>query len=621
MQVGSRDFLWFWIGAMFLLLCSARPLFAWQSQSPCPLDTLKLVNDPVVNKNAYKNAVGWKNAVYHLGNLAAYTAVGKTSYRNHSQSWASNGNWEVSLLPATCTGIANGAECALDKRYIVGQVSLTWPDGEPQPVILNFEGSTNRSTWKPLGASLCSVESSGISTDPEFFDFRDALCESLPDACARYQYIRYTACGSAPTLPNVQLYNTYNYADHQACGQSYIELAQLLPAAPLPVLAVTASANDGNVPANVLDNNLSTRWSAKGNGQWIRFDLGTSQPITHVAMAWYQGNSRRYTFDLQVSDDQSHWTTVLQGQSSGTTKSLEIINFPTVTGRYLRYVGHGNSSADKPLWNHLTEVDIYHDTRLKSITGSIDIQIERAKADDWWWIDAMFMAAPVWARLCDLYKNPAYCEKLFALYTDTKTRRNLFDEEAGLWYRDEKFIQARTASNQKVFWSRGNGWVIGALARVLQYLPANDPHRGEYLTMVQTMAAALKQVQRTDGFWNVNLADPNDPPGLSPAPETSGTALFTYALAWGVNQGFLDRATYMPVVLKAWDGMVNKAVRESDGKLLYVQGVGDNPADGQPVNASSPEQPYGIGAFLLAGSEVAKLRNVTFTTTCTAGGQ
>jgi rhamnogalacturonyl hydrolase YesR len=97
--------------------------------------------------------------------------------------------------------------------------------------------------------------------------------------------------------------------------------------------------------------------------------------------------------------------------------------------------------------------------------------------------------------------------------------------------------------------------------------------------------------------------------------------LFTYALAWGVNQGFLDRATYMPVVLKAWDGMVDKAVRESDGKLLYVQGVGDNPADGQPVNASSPEQPYGIGAFLLAGSEVAKLRNVTFTTTCTAGGQ
>jgi rhamnogalacturonyl hydrolase YesR len=135
----------------------------------------------------------------------------------------------------------------------------------------------------------------------------------------------------------------------------------------------------------------------------------------------------------------------------------------------------------------------------------------------------------------------------------------------------------------------------------LQELPANDPHRHEYLVTFQNMAAALKKVQRPDGFWNVSLADPNDFAG----PEASGTAFFTYGMAWGINNGYLDGATYRPVVAKAWNGMVTAAVHP-DGFLGYIQGVGREPASSQPVTYDTTSD-FGVGAFLLAGSELSKL--------------
>ncbi|HEY7495111.1 MAG TPA: glycoside hydrolase family 88 protein, partial [Candidatus Tectomicrobia bacterium] len=218
-----------------------------------------------------------------------------------------------------------------------------------------------------------------------------------------------------------------------------------------------------------------------------------------------------------------------------------------------------------------------------------------------------FMEAPVLSKLCDLFQDTSYCAKLYAMYNDTKTRRGLYDTTIGLWYQFAGFIRP------KILWARANGWVMAAHVRVLEHLPADDPHRNEYIATLQSMAAALKARQRADGFWNVSLPAPGTPETY-PGPETSSTALFTYAMAWGINQGYLNRNTYTPVVLKAWDGMVRDAVHPN-GKVGYVQGVGNDPSDSQPVTYESTEL-YGVGAFLLAGSEVAKLQEVNFLSAC-----
>lgn len=127
------------------------------------------------------------------------------------------------------------------------------------------------------------------------------------------------------------------------------------PAGALAISAVVASADDGNVAANTIDNNLSTRWSADGDGQWIRFDLGSSQTVGSVQVAWYKGDTRRSTFDVELSGDATAWTRVYSGSSSGTTTAREPYGFPDAAARYVRIVGHGNTANS---WNSITEVEI-----------------------------------------------------------------------------------------------------------------------------------------------------------------------------------------------------------------------------------------------------------------------
>jgi unsaturated rhamnogalacturonyl hydrolase len=239
---------------------------------------------------------------------------------------------------------------------------------------------------------------------------------------------------------------------------------------------------------------------------------------------------------------------------------------------------------------------------IADIQVSVENMVNSTKKDDWYWIDAFYMAMPVFTRLGVLNQDDRYFQKMYDLYEDTKVRRGLFNETVGLWYRDENFDPPyQTPSGKDCYWSRGNGWVFGAHARTLQHLPAGDPHRAEYISVFQAMAAALKEVQRSDGFWNVSLVDPDDFGG----PETSGTSFFTYGMAWGINHQLLDSVTYFPVVEKAWKGLVGMAVHE-DGKLGYVQQVGKEPASSQPVTYETTAD-FGVGAFLLAGSEVYKL--------------
>jgi hypothetical protein len=127
-------------------------------------------------------------------------------------------------------------------------------------------------------------------------------------------------------------------------------------AALIPVQSVTASTwQEPNVPANALDGDPDTRWSAFGDGQWIQFDLGESVLVDRVDVAWYRGTSRRFIFDLQVSANALEWQTVHSGLSSGTTIELEPYSFDAVSAQYVRIVGHGNTEI---MWNSITEVTI-----------------------------------------------------------------------------------------------------------------------------------------------------------------------------------------------------------------------------------------------------------------------
>lgn len=259
-----------------------------------------------------------------------------------------------------------------------------------------------------------------------------------------------------------------------------------------------------------------------------------------------------------------------------------------------------------------TYIDLYNidpkPERIKNIKASMDLMMKSGKFDDWTWIDALQMGMPVFAKLAVLTKDDAYYEYMYKMYMHSKMVEGggLYNAKDGLWWRDKDFVPPYKEPNGKdCYWSRGNGWVVAALVRVLEIMPENAPHRAEYLKTYHEMIKALVPLQRADGFWNVSLADPTHFGGK----ETSGTALFAYGMAWGVNMGILDKKVYTPIVTKAWNGMTKEAVQKT-GFIGYMQGTGKEPKDGQPVSYTSmPDfEDYGLGCYLLAGTEVYKLK-------------
>ena len=246
--------------------------------------------------------------------------------------------------------------------------------------------------------------------------------------------------------------------------------------------------------------------------------------------------------------------------------------------------------------------------RIKDLKASIDLMLETTKTDDWNWIDALQMGMPVFAQLGVLYNDSRYLERMYEMYMVSKTvlgGNGLYNQKDNLWWRDKDFVPPYKEPNgEDCYWSRGNGWVVAALVRVLEILPKDAPHRDEYQNTFVQMVEVLIPIQRKDGFWNVSLHDPNNFGGK----ELTGTALFTYGIAWGVNHGVLSKKKYLPVIKKAWNAMSKESVH-SNGFLGYVQGTGKQPSDSQPVGYDLiPNfEDYGLGCFLLAGSEVYQL--------------
>ncbi|MCD8318210.1 MAG: glycoside hydrolase family 88 protein [Paraprevotella sp.] len=239
---------------------------------------------------------------------------------------------------------------------------------------------------------------------------------------------------------------------------------------------------------------------------------------------------------------------------------------------------------------------------------------------DWTWVDALQMAMPLYAKMGNIKHDIRYFRTMTELYRYTRNKAGqvgLFNSIDGLWWRDSTFIPPYKEPNGKnCYWSRGNGWALAALARTLDETVRADTlfENGEKLEIERlrkmladdfvAMALAIKKYQRQDGFWNCSLTDELHYGGR----ETTGTSLFVYGIAWGIRRHLLSPEVFAPVVIRAWNAQARDAVHP-DGFLGYVQGTGKEPKDGQPVGYDSqPDfEDFGIGCFLLAGSEMAKL--------------
>ncbi len=214
----------------------------------------------------------------------------------------------------------------------------------------------------------------------------------------------------------------------------------------------------------------------------------------------------------------------------------------------------------------------------------------------WWsWCDALFMAPPTYAKYAKISGDQKYLDKMDELWTIT--HKYLYDNEEHLYFRDDKFFKQKTTGGKKVFWSRGNGWVLAGLSKVLQSMPNDYSRRPFYENLFKEMASKIKELQLNEGYWPSSLLDSSHFGGM----ESSGTAFYCFALAYGINSGLLNRSEYEPTVLKAWTALLGNI--DTDGKLGYVQRVGESP---DKVSAGDSEA-YGSGAFLMASSEVYKL--------------
>lgn len=251
-----------------------------------------------------------------------------------------------------------------------------------------------------------------------------------------------------------------------------------------------------------------------------------------------------------------------------------------------------------------TYIDLYNiqpeDHKIRRAREVMEYQMSTPKKDYWWWSDGLYMVMPVMTKLYKLTGNQQYLDKLYEYicYSD----EIMYDQETGIYYRDAKYVypKHKSANGKKDFWARGDGWVLAGLAKVLKDLPADYKHRQFFVDKYKRLAKAIAEIQQPEGYWTRSMMDPDHAPG----PETSGTAFFTYGFLWGINNGYLDEETYLPVVQKSWAYLKNKALQK-DGKVGYVQPIGERAIPGQVVDVNSQSN-FGVGAFLLAACEYVR---------------
>ena len=235
--------------------------------------------------------------------------------------------------------------------------------------------------------------------------------------------------------------------------------------------------------------------------------------------------------------------------------------------------------------------------RAKEVMG---FEADSKDNDFWWWADALYMVMPVMTKMYKLTGDTKYLDKLYANLCHSDSI--MLDDETGLYFRDGKYIfpKHKTASGKKDFWARGDGWVLAGLAKVLQDMPKDYRHHAFFAENFVRLAEAVQKLQQPQGHWTRSMMDPEQAPGY----ETSGTAFFCYGLLWGINNGYLPKKMFAPTVEKAWYYLSEVALQK-DGKVGYVQPIGERAIPGQKVDANSQAN-FGVGAFLLAACEYVR---------------
>ena len=317
--------------------------------------------------------------------------------------------------------------------------------------------------------------------------------------------------------------------------------------------------------------------------------------------AYHTGNIEAYRLlgDQQMLDYSIAWAEHNRWQGATETDPAQ--------WKYRQY-GEGQDYVLFGDWQicFQTYIDLYNiigDNDSKKVSRAIQVmgyEADSPQTDYWWWADALYMVMPVMTKMYRLTSDRKYLDKLYAnlQYSDSI----MLDGETGLYFRDGKYVWPRHKSQngKKDFWARGDGWVLAGLAKVLGDMPQDYVRQPWFVDKYTRLARAVAACQQPEGYWTRSMLDPQHAPG----PETSGTAFFTYGLLWGVNNGYLSKREFSPVIHRAWQYLTTKALQPS-GKVGYVQPIGERAIPGQTVDQNS-EANFGVGAFLLAACEYYK---------------
>ena len=335
----------------------------------------------------------------------------------------------------------------------------------------------------------------------------------------------------------------------------------------------------------------------KVNYHWQNTHPEPGNAFWHVS-AYQTGNMEAYkvTKNQDFLNYSLHWANKNKWMGA---KSQDKSNWKYSYGESDEYVLFGDwqicFQTYIDLYNYTGKNDEYKIARAKEV---MEHQMSTSHNDYWWWADGLYMVMPVMTKLYNVTHNKLYLEKLEEYLNHANSI--MWDDEAKLYYRDAKYVfpNHKSENGKKDFWARGDGWVFAGYAKIIQDLPNDFSHKQKYIKRFQEMAKTLSEAQQMEGYWTRSILDPEHAPG----PETSGTAFFTYGFLWGINNGILDKKTYLPIVKKSWDYLKNVALQDN-GAIGYVQPIGEKAIPGQIVDINSTSD-FGVGAFLLAASEM-----------------
>jgi unsaturated rhamnogalacturonyl hydrolase len=330
-------------------------------------------------------------------------------------------------------------------------------------------------------------------------------------------------------------------------------------------------------------------------------DWQVNTPLTHDPADWTNGALYAGMVEwASIADDDTYYKWLI-GQSEKNKWSYMVRKNPL--GRYhaddycvgQTYIELYRKYKDKKM---IAPMRTYFDQILKDPAKG-DLKFVNTKeywsTQRWSWCDALFMGPTVWAKMANVTGKKKYRDFMYQEYKAATDY--LYDKDEDLYFRDSNYFTRKEANGAKVFWGRGNGWVFAGLPIIIRELPLKYENRDYFVTIYKEMAAKLTSLQSADGFWHASLLDP----ASYPNPEMSATAFFVYGLAWGINNGILDKEKYLPAVIKGWKSMVTSVW--PDGKVGFIQPIG---ADPKAVTREMTEV-YGVGGFLMAGTEITRL--------------